>query len=103
MKKERNVQLLKGLYIYCNVVGQDISFTQKNITRWGCRNQSSLRLEHVLIYCHIVVGADLHETKPPNEEMLFGNIVEELYRKSHHPEVTSLKSLEPYDPSVPHG
>lgn len=53
-------------------------------------------------YC-AVVGADLPEANPPNEEMLFGNIVEELYRKSHHPEATNLEFLEPYDPSVPHG
>ncbi|KAK3883573.1 hypothetical protein Pcinc_012116 [Petrolisthes cinctipes] len=41
--------------------------------------------------------------KHDDEEKLFGNVVEELHQKSRQPEVTSLKSLEPFDPAVPHG
>ncbi|KAK3883572.1 hypothetical protein Pcinc_012115 [Petrolisthes cinctipes] len=51
---------------------------------------------------HGVAGGDLHGSKGPNEEG-FDNMLEELYRKSDHPEAISFRSLEPYDPSLPCG
>lgn len=50
-----------------------------------------------------IAVTDICPNKLEDEEKLFGNIVEELRHKSCQPEVTSLHSLEPFDPAVPHG